>query len=213
MGHVRLRQIHGGVHHDAAWPLKQHLHHCCVSPFRCLNDHGRSILSKVKALLGINLIFHIFTTKTSIQEYAQILIHVHYGYAISTLHIFYTWPMFTKWYVSRTTQFKAAAWKLVGVSLGEIEIFVLHHTSLIFYTTCALFFLLYSTHRCLKFCKWFTYWSIWHWEMTLKWPIFTAGLLSITCAEPHVSHTKTKVMIWATDTVVWIHPTENHFWA
>ena len=79
---------------------------------------------------------------------------------------------------------------VVGVNLGEIEIFALCHSSFIFTPyTCS--FLLYLTHKCLKFCKWSTYWSSRHWEMTPKWPIFTEGLLSVT----HASHTKTKVTI------------------
>ena len=40
---------------------------------------------------------------------------------------------------------------VVGVSLGEIEIFELHRSSFTFtpYTS----FLSYSTHKCFKFCK------------------------------------------------------------
>ena len=83
---------------------------------------------------------------------------------------------------------------VVRVNLGEIEIFALCRSSFIFTPyTCS--FLLYSTYKCFKFCKWSTYWSIRHWEMTPKWPIFTEGLLSVTRAEPHVSHTKTKVTV------------------
>ena len=42
--------------------------------------------------------------------------------------------------------------KLVGVNLGEIEMFALRRSSFIFTPyTCS--FLLYSTHKCFKFCK------------------------------------------------------------
>ena len=92
---------------------------------------------------------------------------------------------------------------VVGVNLGEIEIFALCRSSFIFTPyTCS--FLLYSPHKCFKFCKWSTYWSIRHWEMTPKWPIFTEGLLSVTCAEPHVSHTKTKDMISRCELLTWL---------
>ena len=41
---------------------------------------------------------------------------------------------------------------VVGVNLGEIEIFALYRSSFIFAPyTCS--FLLYSTHKCFKFCK------------------------------------------------------------
>ena len=41
---------------------------------------------------------------------------------------------------------------VVGVNLGEIEIFALYRNSFIFAPyTCS--FLLYSTHKCFKFCK------------------------------------------------------------
>ena len=92
---------------------------------------------------------------------------------------------------------------VVGVSLGEIEIFALCRSSFIFTPyTCS--FLLYSTHKCFKFCQWSTYWSIWHWEMTPKWPIFTEGLLSVTRAEPHVSHTKTKITVSRCELLTWL---------
>ena len=92
---------------------------------------------------------------------------------------------------------------VVGVNLGEIEIFALCHSSFIF-TPYKCSFLLYSTHKCFKFCKWSTYWSIRHWEMTPKWPIFTEGLLSVTRAEPHVSHTKTKVTVSRCELLTWL---------
>ena len=92
---------------------------------------------------------------------------------------------------------------VVGVNLGEIEIFALCRSSFIFTPyTCS--FLLYSTHKCFKFCKRLTYWSIRHWEMTPKWPIFTEGLLSITRAEPHVSHTTTKAKISRCELLTWL---------
>ena len=42
---------------------------------------------------------------------------------------------------------------VVGVNLGEIEFFALYHSSFIF-TPYPCSFLLYSTHKCFKFCKW-----------------------------------------------------------
>ena len=92
---------------------------------------------------------------------------------------------------------------VVGVNLGEIETFALCRSSFIFTPyTCSFF--LYSTYKCFKFCKWSTYWSIRHWEMPPKWPIFTEGLLSVTRAEPHVSHTETKVMISICELLTWL---------
>ena len=92
---------------------------------------------------------------------------------------------------------------VVGVNLGEIEIFALCRSSVIF-TPYTCFFLLYLTHKCFKFCKWSTYWLIRHWEMTLKWPIFTEGLLSVTRAKLHVSHTKTKDTISRCELLTWL---------
>ena len=107
----------------------------------------------------------------------------------------YMWPVLTKWTVSCIKLFRALAWKQWwGVNLGEIEIFALYRSSFIFTPyTCS--FLLHSTYKCFKLCKWSTYWSIRHCEMTSKWPIFTEVLLFVAHAGPHVSHTKTKVMI------------------
>ena len=92
---------------------------------------------------------------------------------------------------------------VMGVNLGEIGIFALCRSSFIF-TPYTYSFLLYSTHKCFKFCKWSTYWSIRHWEMTAKWPIFTKGLLSVARAEPHASHTKTKVTISRCELLTWL---------
>ena len=92
---------------------------------------------------------------------------------------------------------------VVGVNVGEIEIFALCRSSFIF-TPYTYSFLLYLTHKCFKFCKWSAYWSIRHWEMTLKWLIFTEGLLSVTRAEPHVSHTKTKVTVSRCELLTWL---------
>ena len=104
---------------------------------------------------------------------------------------------------------------VVGVNLGEIEIFALCRSSFIFTPyTCS--FLLYSTHKYVKFCKWSTYWSIRHREMTPKWPIFTEGLLSVTRAEPPCIGYQNKghgLKMWAIDMVVWNHPIERRVWA
>ena len=107
----------------------------------------------------------------------------------------YLWLVLTKKVLSHTTWFPASAWKQWWGSIW-MKLRFLHYVIVqSFLHLIRAPFWLYLTYKCFKFCKWSTYWSIRHWEITPKWPIFTDVLLSVTRAEPHVSHTRTKVTI------------------